>query len=82
MFEKKEDRYFYFISGIIGSISEYHKELVPLVKGAGFNMNIIQILPAIIQAGIVAFIAGFLGVLGKKAAVGVYNFIFRRGNKK
>lgn len=73
-FESKEDKVFYIASGLIGSISKYYGDIVNT-----YNSGVV--LPTLVQAALVAFISGFLGLAGKKLAEEIYNYIKKKFSK-
>ena len=73
-FNNKEDKGFFFGTSLIGLIPSLGE-----MSEAGFIPN--EFLIAIIKAGLIAFISGFLGVFGKRVFEYLYKKIFKRNEK-
>jgi hypothetical protein len=61
-----EDKAFFSITGAIGSMVEFERIMAAQVLNEGIFM-------VLFKAGMVAFISGFVGLIGKKSAQWIYH---------
>lgn len=76
MIKTTEDKYVFFTTAGIGTLSKYVYSFNGLIV-----LSPTELFLTIFQAGFIAFVSGFLGIMGKHIFIWVKNKVFNTNDK-